>query len=86
MELFKGIPYAQPPVGSARWNPPMKLESFDELNKDEFQHQTFCISSQVTDEEPIGEGFETNTNSALGCTLIGIKPIESSIWRRLFGS
>ena len=54
MELFKGIPYAQPPVGSARWNPPMKLESFDQLNKDEFQHQTFCIPSQVTAEEPIG--------------------------------
>ena len=61
VELFKGIPYAQPPVGSARWNPPMKLESFDELNKDEFQHQTFCIPSQVTDEEPIVGGFEKNT-------------------------
>jgi len=53
VDLFKGVPYAQPPVGSARWNPPMKLNSFDELNKDEFQHQTHCIPSQVTSEQPI---------------------------------
>ena len=65
MELFKGIPYAQPPVGSARWNPPMKLESFDELNKDEFQHQTHCIPSQVTAEEPIGRVFDTNKTALL---------------------
>ena len=91
VELFKGIPYAQPPVGSARWNPPMKLESFDQLNKDEFQHHRWR-----TDRT----GLETNT-----CTKrtfwkpvtvhednfnwvhpICTKPIESSLWRRLFGS
>ena len=60
VDLFKGVPYAQPPVGSARWNPPMKLNSFDELNKDEFQHQTHCIPSQVTSEQPIGEVLSQN--------------------------
>ena len=53
VDLFKGIPYAQPPVGSARWKPPMKLNSFDELDRDEVQHQTHCIPSQVR-KDPIG--------------------------------
>ena len=60
MDLFKGIPFAQPPVGSARWKPPMKLNSFDELDRDDVQHQTHCIPSQVTSEDPIGTVLEIN--------------------------
>ena len=29
VELFKGVPFAQPPVGELRWKPPMPVKSWD---------------------------------------------------------
>ena len=43
VELYRGVPFAHPPVGEQRWKPPIGLESFSDLGKgDEFQHVTKC--------------------------------------------
>ena len=43
VELYRGVPFAQPPVGNLRWKPTVSLESFSDLGKgDDFQHITKC--------------------------------------------
>lgn len=33
--VFKGIPYAEPPVGNLRWTPPRSLQSWEGVRKAE---------------------------------------------------
>ena len=43
VELYRGVPFAQPPVGDLRWKPTVGLEKFSDLGKgDNFQHITKC--------------------------------------------
>ena len=43
VELYRGVPFAQPPTGDLRWKPTVGLESFSDLGKgDDFQHITKC--------------------------------------------
>ena len=41
VEVFRGIPYARPPVGPLRWRPPQPAESWDDV-RDSSTHGPVC--------------------------------------------
>ncbi|WP_394840777.1 carboxylesterase/lipase family protein [Pendulispora brunnea] len=59
--VFKGIPYAQPPVGNLRWRPPLPITPWkgifkaDAYGKSSLQSREMCISSAGGDPGPQSE-------------------------------
>ena len=50
IEIFKGIPYAEPPVGDLRFSPPVAKEKWDEvLDATEYGHCSYQGYSQLQD-------------------------------------
>ena len=49
IEHYRGIPYAQPPIGKLRWKPTRELNSFDDLNRFAIQHSTPCVQLVFND-------------------------------------
>ena len=47
VEIYRGIPYAQPPLGSLRWRPTVSLDSFDGLE----QHINSCPQGYTDETE-----------------------------------
>ena len=33
VEVYRGVPYARPPVGDLRWRPTVRIDSFEELER-----------------------------------------------------
>lgn len=55
--VFKGIPYAKPPVGDLRWKAPQPPESWEGIRKaDEFSN--ICVQDLPTDDLPITGRFK----------------------------
>ena len=71
VELFKGVPFAQPPVGELRWKPPMPVKSWDEpLHAGNVTRQ--C--SQLMGTQDSFEYFERND-------IVGEDCLTMEIWR-----
>ncbi|MAP94723.1 MAG: carboxylesterase [Ponticaulis sp.] len=56
VNVFRGVPFAQPPVGDLRWKPPQPVEAWDGV-KTAIEFQAPCQQPQLQDpSEPNGGG------------------------------
>jgi para-nitrobenzyl esterase len=54
VRVFKGIPYAAPPVGELRWRPPQPVKSWEEVRKaDQFGPR--CLQAAQPNSQPVSE-------------------------------
>src|SRR5215831_10530635 len=53
MRVFKGIPYAAPPVGELRWRPPQPVDKWEGVRRaDQFGSQCMQPSSPANGNRP----------------------------------
>ncbi|MAK61510.1 MAG: carboxylesterase [Ponticaulis sp.] len=58
VNVFRGVPFAQPPVGDLRWKPPQPIEAW-EGTKTAIEYQAPCQQPQLQDpSEPNGGGVQ----------------------------
>ncbi len=54
--VFRGVPYAKPPIGELRWKPPMETEPWEGVKKAE-RFGNIAIQTLPTGKEPWGQGY-----------------------------
>lgn len=58
VNVFRGVPFAKPPVGDLRWKPPQPVEAWDGI-KTAIEYQAPCQQPQLQDpSEPNGGGVQ----------------------------
>src|SRR5215469_5714240 len=69
--VFKGIPYAAPPVGDLRWRAPKPVVSWQGSRKaDQFGNS--CIQNIVTERKPWTYEFMTHTDISEDCLYLNV--------------
>jgi len=71
IEVFKGIPYAAPPVGDLRWRAPRTPASWQGVRKAD-QFSASCIQNVVTERKPWTFEFMTHGEISEDCLYLNI--------------
>jgi para-nitrobenzyl esterase len=80
--VFKGIPYAAPPVEDLRWRAPKSVVAWQGVRKaDEFGHS--CIQNIVTERKPWTYEFMTHTDISEDCLFLNVWTSANSAAERL---
>ena len=80
--VFKGIPYAAPPVGDLRWRAPKPVVSWQGVRKaDQFGNS--CIQNIVTERKPWTYEFMTHTEISEDCLYLNVWTGAKSAGERL---
>jgi para-nitrobenzyl esterase len=75
--LFQGIPYAAPPVGSLRWQPPAPVQAWQGV-RDAVKRGPWCIQPDAADVDPISEDCLTlNVWTPTGSAA---EPLPVMVW------
>ncbi len=68
---FKGIPYADPPVGDLRWKEPQPLTPWEEV-RDASEFCASCIQNRAYSREPWTEEFMVQNDISENCLFLNI--------------
>jgi len=82
VDAFRGIPFAKPPIGSLRFQPPVKLDRVDGLNRtiDATRWPNTCLQMVDTSfEKKFVDTWNPNTNMSEDCLYL-------NVWRPATGS
>jgi len=71
LTVFKGIPFAAPPVGPLRWRAPQPLQPWDGVRKAE-SFSASCIQSIVNERKPWTYEFMTHGAVAEDCLYLNV--------------
>jgi para-nitrobenzyl esterase len=64
--VFRGIPYAAPPVGDLRWRAPQAAKTWQGVRKAE-QFSASCMQNITSERRPWTYEFMTHTEVSEGC-------------------
>jgi len=71
IEVFKGVPFAAPPVGELRWRAPKPVVSWQGVRKaDRFGNS--CIQNIVSERKPWTYEFMTHTDVSEDCLFLNV--------------
>ena len=71
VRVFKGIPYAQPPVGELRWRPPQPPVKWDGIRKaDKFSDS--CIQNLARSRNPWTKEFMVQNQASEDCLCLNV--------------
>ena len=69
--VFRGIPFAAPPVGDLRWRPPKPVVAWEGIRKaDQFGNS--CIQNIVNERKPWTYEFMTHTDVSEDCLFLNV--------------
>src|SRR5689334_8850595 len=69
--VFKGVPFAAPPLGNLRWRPPMPVISWEGVRKaDHFSDS--CMQNIVDERKPWTYEFMTHTAVSEDCLYLNV--------------
>lgn len=80
--VFKGVPYAAPPVGELRWRAPRPVVPWQGVRKAD-QFGPSCIQNIVTERKPWTYEFMTHTGISEDCLYLNIWTGAKSAGERL---
>ncbi len=80
--VFKGIPYAAPPVGDLRWRAPRPVAPWQGIRKTD-QFSASCVQNIVTERKPWTFEFMTHGEISEDCLYLNIwTPAKSAAEKR----
>jgi para-nitrobenzyl esterase len=78
--VFKGIPFAAPPVGNLRWQAPQPVKAWQGVkNGDQFGNS--CIQTVVQERKPWTYEFMTHNSISEDCLYLNVC-LRLHLWRR----
>jgi para-nitrobenzyl esterase len=82
IRVFKGVPYAAPPVGDLRWRPPQPVVPWQGVRQAD-QFGSSCIQNIVTERKPWTYEFMTHTDISEDCLYLNVWTAAKSASERL---
>ncbi len=64
IHVYKGVPYAAPPVGNLRWRPPQRLAAWEGVRKAE-QYSPTCMQPERPLDSVYSPGYEPSSEDCL---------------------
>lgn len=71
VQVFKGIPYAAPPVGDLRWRPPQPPAKWDGVRKTE-KFSDSCVQSLARSRNPWTAEFMVQNDASEDCLCLNV--------------